>query len=168
MAAGCALPDEGISFADLTLPGPMYQAFAAQVGRVDRLLAHRRTLSIMVKIADETGGAVGPRWVDKTLTSADRARFARGIGIARDILRHVGATHVFSSWHFAAHPGGTAPIGHTLTADLQTSTPGLYVCDAAALPGPWGLPPTLTLLCLGRRLGRHLARATVSAEQPAA
>jgi hypothetical protein len=25
------------------------------------------------------------------------------------------------------------------------------------LPGPWGLPPTLTLLALGKRLGSRLA-----------
>ncbi|MBB3222155.1 choline dehydrogenase-like flavoprotein [Massilia umbonata] len=43
---------------------------------------------------------------------------------------------------------------------LQTGTAGLFVCDAAVLPAPWGLPPTLTLLCLGRRLGRQLAAAT--------
>lgn len=167
MAAGMALPEDGISFADLTLPQPMYSAFAAQVGRFDRLRAHAHTLSIMVKIADEAGGAVGSRWVDKTLTPADKARLRRGVAVARDILRQAGARHVFSSHHFAAHPGGTAPIGTVVDAHLQTRTPGLFICDAAVLPAPWGLPPTLTLLCLGRRLGRHLGNAEVST-RPAA
>ena len=159
MAAGAYDPDAGIALADLTLPRPMYQAFAAQAGRVDRLFAHRDTLTIMVKIRDEIGGDVGPRWVDKTLPPADRARFAHGIEIARGILDEAGARHVFASHHFAAHPGGTVRIGRALDADLQTATPGLYVCDASAIPEPWGLPPTLTLLCLGWRLGRHLAAA---------
>jgi choline dehydrogenase-like flavoprotein len=159
MAAGFYDPEAGISLADLTLPRPMYQAFAAQAGRVDRLFAHARTLTIMVKIRDEIGGDVGPRWVDKTLQPADRARFARGIASARAILGEAGARHVFASHHFAAHPGGTVPVGRLLTADLQTATTGLYVCDASVIPEPWGLPPTLTLLCLGWRLGRHLAAA---------
>jgi len=159
MAAGAHDPAAGISLADLTLPRPMYQAFAAQAGRVDRLFAHGRTLTIMVKIRDEIGGDVGPRWVDKTLQPADRARFAQGIASARGILDAAGARHVFASHHFAAHPGGTVPVGRLLDADLQTATPGLYVCDASVIPEPWGLPPTLTLLCLGWRLGRHLAAA---------
>jgi len=157
MAAGAAFPDDGISLADLTLPRPMYTAFAAQAGRVDRLFAHARTLSIMVKIRDAAGGDVGPRWVDKTLAPDDRARLARGIDLARGILAAAGAHHVFASHHFATHPGGTVPLGRALDADLRTATPGLYVCDASVIPGPWGLPPTLTLLCLGWRLGRHLA-----------
>jgi choline dehydrogenase-like flavoprotein len=160
MAAGMALPEEGLSFADLTLPGPMYQAFALQVGRVDRLLAHRRTLSIMVKIRDQAGGGIGPRWVDKTLVPADRERFRRGTDLARRILAQAGARRVFQSWHFAAHPGGALAIGGggpaAVDSDLQSSTAGLYVCDASVLPAPWGLPPTLTLLALGKRLGRRL------------
>ncbi len=159
MAAGMALPDEGISFADLTLPRPMYQAFAAQVGRLDRLLAHRRTLTMMVKIRDEQGGGVGPRWVDKRLQAADKARLKRGVALARGILRQAGARHIFKSWHFAAHPGGGVPIGAGVDSSLRTATPGLYVCDASVIPGPWGLPPTLTLLCLGKRLGAQLAGA---------
>jgi choline dehydrogenase-like flavoprotein len=159
MAAGAYDPDAGIALADLTLPRPMYQAFAAQAGRVDRLFAHRDTLTIMVKIRDEIGGDVGPRWVDKTLHPADRERFGRGVAIARGILEQAGARHVFASHHFAAHPGGTVPLGRVLDAGLQTATAGLYVCDASVIPEPWGLPPTLTLLCLGWRLGRHLAAA---------
>jgi choline dehydrogenase-like flavoprotein len=157
MAAGMALDADGVSLADLTLPRPMYQAFAAQAGRFDRLFAHRRTLSMMVKIRDEIGGSVGPRWVNKSLQPADRRKFKRGVGLAREILAKAGARHIFKTWHFAAHPGGSVRIGAGVDSDLRTSTPGLYVCDASVIPQPWGLPPTLTLLCLGKRLGRHLA-----------
>jgi len=159
MAAGMALPEQGLSFADLTLPKPMYQAFAMQVGRLDRLLAHKRTLSIMVKIRDEAGGGAGPRWADKTLQESDRRKFREGVAVARRVLEAAGARHIFKSWHFAAHPGGTVPIGAGVDSDLQTPVQGLYVCDGSVLPAPWGHPPTLTLLCLGKRLGRHLGQA---------
>jgi choline dehydrogenase-like flavoprotein len=158
MAAGASWHADGIALADLTLPQAMYQAFALQAGRVDRLLAHRRTLSIMVKIRDEIGGRVGQRWVDKTLQPADRDKFDKGIGIARGILERAGAHHIFASHHFAAHPGGSLRIGEQVDAGLATSTPGLYVCDASVIPEPWGLPPTLTLLALGKRLGKELSR----------
>jgi len=159
MAAGFSEHAAGIAYADLTLPRPMYQAFAAQAGRFDRLFAHGHTLSIMVKIRDEASGRIGPRWVDKTLQPADRQKFERGIAVARSVLARAGARHIFASHHFAAHPGGSVPIGAQVDSDLQTSTPGLYVCDASVIPGPWGLPPTLTLLCLGRRLGWQLGGA---------
>jgi choline dehydrogenase-like flavoprotein len=158
MVAGASWHEDGIALADLILPGPMYQAFALQAGRVDRLLAHRRTLSIMVKIRDGIGGRIGQRWVDKTLQAADRDKFGKGIGIARAILEKAGARHIFASHHFAAHPGGSLRIGEEVDASLQTATPGLYVCDASVIPQPWGLPPTLTLLALGKRLGEQLSK----------
>lgn len=157
MAAGLSLHEDGISLADLTLPSPMYQAFAAQVGRLDRLFAHRRTLTMMVKIRDEIGGSVGPRWMNKSLQQADRRKFRQGVALAKDILARAGARRIFKTWHFAAHPGGTVRIGAGVDSNLRTSTAGLYVCDASVIPQPWGLPPTLTLLCLGKRLGQHLA-----------
>jgi choline dehydrogenase-like flavoprotein len=157
MAAGLRLDADGVTLADLTLPGPMYQAFALQAGRLDRLGAHRHSLTIMVKIRDELGGAVGPRWVDKRLTAADRAKLAQGGELARTILRQAGARKVFATHHFAAHPGGSVRIGAGVDSDLRTGAQGLYVCDASVIPEAWGLPPTLTLLCLGERLGRHLA-----------
>ena len=156
MAAGMYLQEEGIALADMTLPKPMYQAFAAQVGRLDRLMSHAQTLTLMVKVRDDIGGAVGPRWVDKTLTAGDRAKLAAGVGMAREILRAAGAKKIFKSWHFAAHPGGSLRIGESVDAHLQTTTRNLFVCDASVIPGPWGLPPTLTLLCLGKRLGAGL------------
>ena len=157
MAAGMRLDVEGISLADMTLPRPMYQGFTAQVGRFDRLFAHRRTLSVMVKIRDEIGGSIGPRWVDKTLHAADRKKLKEGTEMARRILKAAGARHIFKSWHFAAHPGGSVRIGAGVDSDLRTATAGLYVCDASVIPEAWGLPPTLTLLCLGKRLGSQLS-----------
>ncbi|CAN7158656.1 FAD-dependent oxidoreductase [Massilia sp. LjRoot122] len=161
MAAGASFHEDGISLADLTLPAPMYAAFALQAGRVDRLAAHRRTLSLMVKIRDDIGGAVGPRWVDKRLSPGDRGRLARGIGMARTILEQAGAKQLFTTHHFAAHPGGSVRIGEGVDSELRAA-PGLYVCDASVIPQPWGLPPTLTLLCLGKRLGAMLANAVSS------
>jgi choline dehydrogenase-like flavoprotein len=157
MAAGVYLPEQGISLADLTLPKPMYQAFALQVGRLDRVFSHSRTLSIMVKIRDEISGGIGPRWADKTLQPADRAKFRDGIALARKVLTAAGARHIFKSWHFAAHPGGSVGIGKGVDRHLRTPLPGLFVCDASVLPEPWGLPPSLTLLCLGKRLGQSIA-----------
>ncbi|MEW6760221.1 MAG: FAD-dependent oxidoreductase [Pseudomonadota bacterium] len=163
MAAGAGFPIEGISLADLTLPRPMYQAFALQAGRLDRIKAHARTLSVMVKIRDDVGGSIGPRWVDKRLTEGDRARLTQGVAMARQILEQAGAHHVFATHHFAAHPGGSVPIGapHGVDSALRAA-PGLHVCDASVIPGAWGLPPTLTLLCLGKRLGEFLSSGAAS------
>lgn len=163
MAAGAGFPIEGVSLADLTLPRPMYQAFALQAGRLDRIRAHARTLSVMVKIRDDVGGSIGPRWVDKRLTEGDRARLAQGVAMARQILEQAGAHHVFATHHFAAHPGGSVPIGapHGVDSALRAA-PGLHVCDASVIPGAWGLPPTLTLLCLGKRLGESLSSEAAS------
>ncbi|MEH6578651.1 MAG: FAD-dependent oxidoreductase [Amphritea sp.] len=157
MAAGLQLAGEGITLSDLTLPRTMYQAFAAQVGRLDRLLAHRKTLSIMVKIKDDLGGCIGPKWLNKSLTRDDRQRLATGTSLARDILLEAGATKIFNSHHFSAHPGGGAKIGELVDENLQTEVQGLYVCDASVIPEPWGIAPSFSLMCLGSRLGAHLS-----------
>lgn len=75
----------------------------------------------------------------------------------RSILNAAGARHIFKSWHFAAHPGGSVRIGAGVDSDLRTATRDLYVCDASVIPPAWGLPPTLTLLYLGKRPGAHLS-----------
>ncbi len=57
----------------------------------------------------------------------------------------------------AAHPGGSVRIGEHVDTNLQTEYEGLYVCDCSVIADPWGLPPTLTLLSLAKRLAKHLA-----------
>lgn len=158
MVAGLHLPSEGIMLSDLTLPKPLFQAFSAQVGRVDRLFSHSSTLTIMVKAKDNPGGRIGPKWINKRLSSKDKEKLDRGATIAEEILHEAQASSIFRTHHFAAHPGGSARIGKVVDSDLQSKIAGLYVCDASIIPGPWGLPPTYTLICLAKRLAKHLTR----------
>ncbi len=77
---------------------------------------------------------------------------------ASEILKNAGAKNIFKSWYIAAHPGGTAKINDVVDSDLQTEHKNLYVCDCSVIPEAWGLPPTLTLIGLGKRLAKHLSQ----------
>ena len=157
MTAGVHLQDEGYMLTDLPLPRPTYQAFAATSLRFDRLLAHRNTLTIMVKIRDDIGGRVQPRKLRRIFGPREREKLASGYRRASEILRNAGATSIFKSRVTAAHPGGTVRIGEHVDANLETEYQGLHVCDCSVIADPWGLPPTLTLIGLAKRLARHLA-----------
>ncbi|AZQ09813.1 FAD-dependent oxidoreductase [Shewanella khirikhana] len=157
MTQGMYLHQAGVSLADLALPKPLFQAFCAQMGRLDKLSSHGNTLSIMVKIRDDLGGRIGKHWLNKPLTEQDKTKFSQGVALATDILKAAGADNVFKSHHFAAHPGGGAAIGKLVDSELETELQGLYVCDASVIPRSWGVPPSLTLMSLGERLASRLA-----------
>jgi choline dehydrogenase-like flavoprotein len=71
-------------------------------------------------------------------------------------LQNAGVKRVVKSIVFAAHPGGTVKIGDVVDSNLKTQHDNLYVCDCSVIPEAWGLPPTLTILGLGKRLSKHL------------
>ncbi|MFP4475724.1 MAG: FAD-dependent oxidoreductase [Desulfatibacillaceae bacterium] len=157
MVAGAHIEDEGYLMTDMTVPRLLYQAFAAQVLRVDKLLAHGNTLTIMVKARDTLGGRLTDSGgVRKHLAPQDEANLMKGYERARGILKNAGAKDVFKSWFVAAHPGGTAKVADIVDSNLQTEIEDLYVCDCAVIPEAWGLPPSLALIALGKRLARHL------------
>ncbi|UCD85209.1 MAG: GMC family oxidoreductase, partial [Deltaproteobacteria bacterium] len=62
----------------------------------------------------------------------------------------------YKTQYLAAHPGGTVKIGDVLDVNLKTKFDNLYVCDCSVIPEAWGLPPTQTILGLGKRLAKHL------------
>jgi choline dehydrogenase-like flavoprotein len=157
MAAGLNLPDDGYMLTDLTHPRLMYRSLTAQALRFDRLFAHPRTLSIMVKSRDDIDGRITENGrVRRVFSRADVGRMKHGYGRAKEILRNAGARHIFRTWYVAAHPGGTARVGDVVDPNLRTELEGLYVCDCSVIPEPWGLPPTFTLIALAKRLARHL------------
>lgn len=158
MAAGIHMKDEGYVMTDMTVPGFMYMVFSAEVFRVNRLFSHARTLQIMIKAKDSLGGRFTKRGgVRKSLADSDKAKLLRGSERAKEILEHAGACHIFKSWYLASHPGGTAKINDVVDSNLRTEYDNLYVCDCSVIPEEWGLPPTLTLIALGKRLAKHIS-----------
>jgi len=160
MAAGVHMADDGYMLTDLSHAPYLYWPMTARMLRFDRLLAHTRTLSIMVKIKDDIGGRISARGhVRRIFGKPDIAKLKHGAERARDILRNAGARHMFRFPITAAHPGGSVRVGDALDANLGSEIENLYVCDCSVIPEPWGLPPTFTLIALGKRLAKHLTRA---------
>jgi choline dehydrogenase-like flavoprotein len=159
MATGIHMAEEGYVMTDMTVPAALYRGFAAEVFRFHRLFSHSRTLSIMVKAKDGLSGRLTDRGgVRKPLTKNDKKKLMKGYSLAKEILRNAGAKNIFKSWYLAAHPGGTAKINDVVDSDLQTEHENLYVCDCSVIPEAWGLPPTLTLIGLGKRLAKNLSQ----------
>ena len=158
MAAGMHREEDGYVITDMTVPWMLHAVLNAEVGRLDQLHRHAQTLAIMVKIKDSLGGRLTDRGgIRKRLTEDDKVKIFKGYAQSREILAHAGARSIHRSWYLAAHPGGTAKIGDIVDSDLQTRWDNLYVCDCSVMPGAWGLPPTFTLIALGKRLARHLS-----------
>ncbi|MCP4163745.1 MAG: GMC family oxidoreductase [Deltaproteobacteria bacterium] len=157
MAGGMHMEEDGYMMTDMAIPQMLYMGFTAQVFRFHKLFSHKNTLQIMIKAKDELGGNIGRNGgVHKSLTKRDRQKLMKGYKVAEKILKNAGAKDIFKSWYLAAHPGGTAKINEVVDKNLKTTFDNLYVCDCSVIPESWGLPPTLTLLALGKRLSNHL------------
>ena len=158
MSAGVHLQDEGYMMTDMSHPAATTAFFAAGVLRFDKMFSRRNTLQIMVKARDELGGRLTDSGgVRKNLDKNEKQKWLRGYERARAILKKAGAKNIFKTGYLAAHPGGTVKIGDLVDANLKTEYDNLYVCDCSVIPEAWGLPPTLTLIGLGKRLAKHLA-----------
>lgn len=158
MTAGVHMEDEGYLMVDLHFPTPVFAAQIAPKLKFHRMLSRPDTLMVMIKIKDELGGRL--TWkggIRKSIGPGDHLKMKTGVSRAKAILRQAGAKGVYTGWKVAAHPGGTVKINHMVDSDLKTEKENLYVCDCSVVPEAWGLPPTLTLLGLGRRLAAHLA-----------
>jgi choline dehydrogenase-like flavoprotein len=158
MAAGHNFHEDGFVMTDLVLPRWLYWLFTSQVFRFDRLPDHSRSLPIMIKARDELGGHLTDRGgVRKRLSKIEQQRLMTGYERARKILHNAGARNIYKTWYLAVHPGGTVKIGDIVDSNLETEIENLFVCDCSVIPESWGLPPSLTLIALGKRLGKHIA-----------
>ncbi len=161
MSAGIHMPEEGIVMTDFNLPHLMKIAFDLEVFRFGKAFSYSDVVPIMIKVKDGLGGQIKDNgWVWKTLSKADKKKLDKGAGHAKKILENAGAQKTYRSWVLAAHPGGTIKLGEHLDTNLQTRFENLYVCDCSVIPEAWGLPPTFSLLALGKRLGKHLLGLT--------
>jgi choline dehydrogenase-like flavoprotein len=65
---------------------------------------------------------------------------------------------IFTTPLRGTHPSGTVRIGEMVDTNLETEVDGLYACDASVFPEALGRPTVLTIIGLGKRLGRQLLR----------
>jgi choline dehydrogenase-like flavoprotein len=157
MSCGLHLEDEGYMITDMAHPF-FSSAFSSAVGlRPHRILSRRNTLQIMIKARDELGGSLTDKGgVRKILEKGEKEKLNRGYARAVKILKKAGARGIFKTGYMASHPGGTVKIEDLVDADLKTEYENLYVCDCSVIPEAWGLPPTNTIIALGKRLAKHL------------
>ena len=157
MSTGIHFEEDGIVMTDMNVPQILKILFDLQIFRFKKAFSFNNVLPIMVKIRDDLGGHLTDKGgVRKKVTKKDKQILKRGAEHAKRILENAGATGIYKSWLMAAHPGGTVKIGEAVDKDLKTKFDNLYVCDCSVIPEAWGVPPTLTLLSLGKRLAKHL------------
>ena len=116
---------------------------------------------LMVKLADEDRGRVGPRRIEKELTARDRARLDDGIALCGEILERIGApraTHVLGTLN-AGHPGGALPVASGPQPFHDGRLPeNVWVADASLVPEALGHPPILTVMAMAKRVARLIAK----------
>jgi len=133
-----------------TLKGPKYPLYWPRWNNI---------LGVMIKLKDEVSGGVFPDGkISKPLTDNDRPRLKMAEDVCHKILIESGAKPdtIFMTPLRGTHPSGTVRIGEMLDTNLQTETPGLYVCDASVFPEALDRPTVLTIIGLAKRLAKHL------------
>ncbi len=148
---------EGILIADLIDPWPSHllQLFYKGISHIPKILKHHRLMGVMCKISDSIGGRVFPdESFSKALAVEDRQKLDRGAFLNEKILAQAGCKpgSIVHTPVRLGHPGGTARIGHIVNIDLETQIKHLFVCDNSITPQPYGLPPVLMLIAMGKRL----------------
>ncbi len=124
------------------------------------MMRHGRLMSIQAKVKDDMNGRVFlDGSISKPLTQSDYKKLDTGAAISTEILINAGCSP--KSIHYAkyggAHPGGTAPIGKVVDKNLETEIKNLYVGDTSIYPKSFGEPPTGTIVCMAKRLVKHLS-----------
>jgi len=152
---------EGIVMIDLAFPWAQYLLNAYWKGwkYLPKFFGYLSVMGIMTKVRDGLNGRVNlDGTISKHITNEERYKLDKGANLAEKILKRAGAKpeSIYSAPIGAAHPGGTARIGHVVNTDLETQIKNLYVCDSSIIPEPMGLPPVWTIIAFGKRLARRL------------
>jgi choline dehydrogenase-like flavoprotein len=153
--------DEGYMLSTLMDPWLLYPLINSLRGLKYALTWPRwnHVLGVMIKLKDEISGGVFPNGkISKPLTANDRSRLAGAEEVCRKILIEAGAerSSIFMTPLRGTHPSGTVRLGTMVDQNLQTETPGVYVCDASVFPEALDRPTVLTIIGLAKRLAKHL------------
>jgi choline dehydrogenase-like flavoprotein len=121
----------------------------------------RDTLSLMIKLKDETIGGIKGGMIEKVLTELDKERLHAGVGICTEILGRMGAdqSKLFLGTINAGHPGGMLPLTRSEAETFHNPRlpENLYVADATLFPASLGNPPILTIIAMAKRVCRTVS-----------
>jgi len=149
--------NDGIGLGDANFARASYRMLMLSQRRFIRALFHSKSIGVVVGVKDELSGSLREdgRYY-KQLKKDDLMRLEKGAMMARQIIQNAGGKHIFKSPLRAAHVGGVIRIKEHIDENLQTEYSNLHVCDGSALPEDVKVSPTLTLICLGKYLAKHL------------
>ena len=150
-------------------------AFAGPKGWVGlpKVVQAKKTMSIMIKVRDGLDGRINlDESFSKPIDYDTWWKLNKGALLAEEILQKAGVKRddLVKTTVVGAHPGGTVRIGELLDKDCQTPIQDCYCMDTTIIPEPWGLPPTVTVVAMAKRLAKHLtvgAEAKVAVQEPA-
>jgi len=164
MVTGFHLEDEGIMITDMSTPFSVYANNVVFALKPQHIFSMGTSIGLLLKVRDDIQGKItkDEKIMSKPLTMNDKNKLEKGRAICENILSYMGAKKIWASKVAAAHPGGTCRIGHLLNHNLETDCKNLFVVDASVIPEPWGLPPTLTIISLARRLSRYIQKEVMS------
>ena len=157
-AEGLSLEDS-IHVGDANFNRTFHRLVMLGLRKWTRVFSHSRSIGLGISIKDRRGGGLHPNGgYHKQLTKEDLAKLAKGEEVARSIIQHAGGKVLFASPPAAALLDGAVGINEHVDERLETEYRNLHVCDGSVLPGEVNAP-TLTLICLGKYLAKHLSRA---------
>jgi len=165
MTAGINLEEDGIVMTDALAP-PMFftgmfvlNGIRGWASLPKVITKYTKTLGIMVKVRDGLDGRVNlDESFSKPLDGEVWHKLNKGAVLAEEILMRAGVArdHLMKTTVIGAHPGGTVRIGELLDQNCQTEILNCYCMDASIIPEPWGVPPTVTIVAMAKRLAKQL------------
>jgi hypothetical protein len=154
--------ETGVSIGDGAMSSFLFKLLMLANFKWRHLFAYSSSISLGILIYDSMGGEVkADGRYHKRLTAEEMQKMQAAEAIAVRILKNAGATGVFRTKLMAGIPGGVLRINEHCDENLQTKIANLYVCDHSLMSDA-RITPTFTLICLAKRLAKHLASSLQS------
>lgn len=156
-AMGCDY-DQDLYIGDANMPKTMHRLMMLAKLKLRHLRSYAECIGIGVGAGDSLGGSFKEdgsfhKEYDKKIL--DRLR--KGREVALNILKGTGAKHIIDFGVMASgRVGGLVRINEHLDSNLESEFRNLHVCDGSVIPEDMQWPPTVTLVCLGKYLSKHL------------
>jgi choline dehydrogenase-like flavoprotein len=161
-AVGCHDDEHGVTFSNVSGPRLFWSLQRLQEKPLrprNAVLRWGKAIGVMVKVSDELEGQVYlDGRISKPRTKRDISRLEWGATAAEKILVKAGCDpyNIDHSGVIIGHPATTTRVGELVDSNLETSVKNLHCCDTSVIPDAFGVPPTLVIVALGKRLSERL------------